>query len=170
MKDRLLFEQKKITAVEERRKAQENRKFAKALKSHKAKEKTEDKKRTLDAVKEWQKQSKAKRGGGQSLLPDRDEGLEDILEGRGGGGGGQHQQQRGGKPKPNKKRQAKDKKYGFGGPKRKLKQADSKSLNDFSGFNPKKGKVFGSGARRKGPGGKNRPGKTARNKARQQRR
>ncbi len=56
-----MFEQKKIVAVEERRKAQENRKFAKALKSHKAKEKGEDRKRTLDAVKEWQKQSKAKR-------------------------------------------------------------------------------------------------------------
>lgn len=55
MKDRLLFEQKKITAVEERRKQQENRKFSKALKSHKAKEKTEDKKRTLDAVKQWKK-------------------------------------------------------------------------------------------------------------------
>jgi len=50
-----LFEQKKITAVEERRKQQENRKFSKALKSHKAKEKTEDKKRTLDAVKQWKK-------------------------------------------------------------------------------------------------------------------
>jgi len=55
VKDRLLFEQKKITAVEERRKQQENRKFSKALKSHKAKEKTEDKKRTLDAVKQWKK-------------------------------------------------------------------------------------------------------------------
>lgn len=56
-----MFEQKKIAAVEERRKAQESRKFAKAAKSHKAKEKSEDRKRTLDAVKEWQKQSKAKR-------------------------------------------------------------------------------------------------------------
>lgn len=61
MKDRLVFEQKKIAAVEERRKAQENRKFAKAAKSHKAKEKSEDRKRTLNAVKEWQKESKAKR-------------------------------------------------------------------------------------------------------------
>lgn len=107
--------------------------------------------------------------GGNSLLPDRDDGLEDILEGR-QAGGSQQQQQRGGNPKPNKKRQGKDKKYGFGGPKRKLKQADSKSLNDFSAFNPKKGKTFGGSAKRKGPGGKNRPGKTARNKARQQRR
>lgn len=108
--------------------------------------------------------------GGNSLLPDHDDGLDDILEGR----GGQQQQQRGGKPKPNKKRIGKDKKYGFGGPKRKLKQADSKSLNDFSAFNPKKGKVFGGGAgAKKGGGGgkgKNRPGKTARQKARAQRR
>jgi rRNA-processing protein EBP2 len=114
-------------------------------------------------------QNPSQHSGGNSLLPDHDDGLEDILEGRGGGG----QQQRGGKPRPNKKRQAKDKKFGFGGPKRKLKQADSKSLNDFSAFNPKKGKSFGggggAGAKRKGAGA-SRPGKTARHKARQQRR
>ena len=61
VKDRLLFEQKKIAAVEERRRQQESRKYAKAAKSHKAKEKTEDRKRTLDAVKEWQRRSKAQR-------------------------------------------------------------------------------------------------------------
>ena len=67
-----MFEQKKITAVEERRKQQENRKFSKALKSHKAKEKTEDKKRTLDAVKQWKKDKahryvhREKRGRGRS--------------------------------------------------------------------------------------------------------
>jgi regulator of replication initiation timing len=44
-----------MTAVEERRKQQENRKFSKALKSHKAKEKTEDKKKTLEAVNQWKK-------------------------------------------------------------------------------------------------------------------
>lgn len=55
VKDRLLFEQKKIAAVEERRKQQENRKFSTALKSHKAKEKHDDRKRTLEAVKQWKK-------------------------------------------------------------------------------------------------------------------
>ncbi len=70
----------------------------------------------------------------------------------------------------NKRRQSKDKKYGFGGPKRKMKQADSKSLNDFSAFNPKKGKTFGGGRGGGGKGGAkkggSRPGKTARQKMR----
>lgn len=79
---------------------------------------------------------------------------------------------------------SKDKKYGFGGPKRHLKLADSKSLNDFSAFNPKKGKAFGpkgggggarggkSGGGRGGGGAKkggNRPGKTSRAKMRTKR-
>jgi hypothetical protein len=85
---------------------------------------------------------------------------------------------------------AKDKKYGFGGPKHLSKQNDKKSLNDFSSFNPKRGKATGGKKVRfnmvfqrpsftklhanphlrdplslqgKGP---NRPGKTARVKAR----
>lgn len=144
VKDRLLFEQKKITAVEERRKQQENRKFSKALKSHKAKEKTEDKKRTLDAVKQWKK-DKAHRGG---PLQD-DDGLDDVLAGRSPGGlFGARGRGRGGRGggaggAEGSRRLSKDKKYGFGGPKRHAKATDSKSLNDFSAFNPKKGKSFG---------------------------
>jgi hypothetical protein len=74
-----LFEQKKITAVEERRKQQENRKFSKALKSHKAKEKTEDKKRTLDAVKQWKKDKAhryVQRGGREGASEERAGGRE----------------------------------------------------------------------------------------------
>lgn len=100
------------------------------------------------------------------MLPDDDDGLDDVLAGRTGNSGGKQ------KGQANKRRMAKDKKYGFGGPKRKLKQADSKSLNDFSSFNPKKGKVFGGG-KKKGGGakkGKNRPGKTTRAKMRTKRR
>ena len=96
-----------------------------------------------------------------------------MLEGRGGGGGGQARGgARGGFKSPlNKKRQSKDKKYGFGGPKRKLKQADSKSLNDFTAFNPKKGKASGPGGAKKGGGaGGNRPGKTTRLKNRMKKR
>ena len=114
------------------------------------------------------------RGGGQGLLQD-DDGLDDVLEGRGGGGG---RGGRGGRSgPPNKKRMSKDKKFGFGGPKRKLKQTDSRSLNDLTSFNPKKGKVSGRGGggaggrkgAKKGKGG-NRPGKTARTKMRTQKR
>lgn len=239
--------------MEERRKQQENRKFSKALKSHKAKEKTEDKKRTLDAVKQWKKdkahryvqregvergseererqmQSKTKgrsasgsgqlgqkyarkgmqnvsikieiltlspclhtyhRGGTTGPLQD-DDGLDDVLAGRSPGGRfGARGSGRGGAGgrgggADGSRRMSKDKKYGFGGPKRHAKATDSKSLNDFSAFNPKKGKSFGpkgggGGARggKTGGGGRgggggakkggNRPGKTSRAKARTKR-
>lgn len=118
-----------------------------------------------------------------------DDGLDDVLAGRsprglfgargrgrggrGGGAGGAE----------GSRRLSKDKKYGFGGPKRHAKATDSKSLNDFSAFNPKKGKSFGpkggsggarggrrgGNARGRGGGAKkggNRPGKTSRAKAR----
>ena len=114
------------------------------------------------------------RNTGQGLLQD-DDGLDDVLEGRGGGGGGGSSRGRGGS-EANKRRLSKDKKYGFGGPKQKMKKTDSRSLNDFTNFNPKKGKVTGGG---RGGGGKgksggkkggNRPGKTARTKMRTKKR
>lgn len=43
------------------------------------------------------------------------------------------------------KREAKDKKYGFGGKKREKGQSDPRSLNDLSQYNPKQG---GSGRSR----------------------
>lgn len=96
-------------------------------------------------------------------MPD-DDGLDEVLAGRSPAGRGR------GASGPNKRRQSKDKKYGFGGSARKAKQTDSKSLNDFSAFNPKKGKTFG-GAKGKGKKsgakkGGNRPGKTTRQKMR----
>lgn len=45
----------------------------------------------------------------------------------------------------NIKREAKDKKYGFGGKKREKGQSDPRSLNDLSAYNPKQG---GSGRSR----------------------
>lgn len=68
---------------------------------------------------------------GQGLLPDND-GLDEVLDAKPSPRGG-----------ANKKRMAKDKKYGFGGPKHLSKQNDKKSLNDFSSFNPKRGKATG---------------------------
>lgn len=67
-----------------------------------------------------------------------------MLDGSPGG-------KKGGKGGINKKRLAKDKKYGFGGPKRTMKQNDRKSLNDFSDFNPKRGKSFGKKVRDSAP-------------------
>ena len=51
----------------------------------------------------------------------------------------------GGQGGRNTKREAKDKKYGFGGKKREKGQSDPRSLNDLSAYNPKHG---GSGRSR----------------------
>jgi len=121
-----------------------------------------------------------------------DDGLDDVLAGRSPGGlFGARGRGRGGRGggaggAEGSRRLSKDKKYGFGGPKRHAKATDSKSLNDFSAFNPKKGKSFGpkggsggarggrrgGNARGRGGGAKkggNRPGKTSRAKARTKR-
>jgi hypothetical protein len=73
---------------------------------------------------------------GQGLLPD-DDGLDEALDGVRDA----KRQRRDGPPQPNKKRVYKNKKYGMGGPKRGAKKSDPKSLNDFSDFNPKRGKA-----------------------------
>lgn len=67
-----------------------------------------------------------------------DDGLDAMLSGKFSGGG------RGGLGS-NHKREAKDKKYGFGGKKREKGQSDPRSLNDLSTFNPRQG---GSGKSR----------------------
>ncbi|CAM9461623.1 unnamed protein product [Phaeothamnion confervicola] len=158
IKDKLIFEQKKMEAFEQRKQRQDQRKYAKQVSAAKATERTARKKETLDAIDQWRKTAKS-RGGGP--LPDND-GLDDYLNANGkrgrtdGGGGG---------PLSTKKRAAADRKYGFGGPTRYKKSTDSKSLNDFSSFDPKKGKLVRKKGSRPNKGA-SRPGKSARQRGR----
>ena len=63
---------------------------------------------------------------------------------------------------PSKKRQAADRKYGFGGKRGRYKKSDPAALNDLSGYD-KRGN-FEGGKKRSAPGasGGKRPGKRAR--------
>lgn len=160
IKDRLIFETKKIEAVERRKSNKEQTVMAKERAAHRIAEKSEAKKAHLSAVEDWKKSAEQGRGrlGGRVSDMDADE---DQLRGLNGGGGGG----------PNKKRMAADKRYGFGGKRGRFKQNDAKDLNDMSGFNPRgsfaggqktsnsygKGKKGGGGG-----GGSKRPGKRAR--------
>ncbi|CAN0024430.1 unnamed protein product [Pylaiella littoralis] len=152
IKDKLIFEQQKMDAFEQRKARQEQRKYAKELNSNKVAEKSKRKKEGLEEIEQWKKGAKRQRGG---PLED-DDGLDAVLAGnkkgsRGGGPGGR-----------NLKREGKDKKYGFGGKKREKGQSDPRSLNDLSDYNPKQG---GSGRSRSKPAkGSNRPGKSVRTK------
>lgn len=61
---------------------------------------------------------------------------------------------------PNRKRQKKDERFGFGGKKRHAKSNDAQSSGDMKGYSVKKMKGGGGG----GKGGKARPGKSKRAK------
>jgi len=146
IKDKLIFEKKKMEAFEARKQREEQRQFSKAVGAERQKEKAAAKKDTLERVAQWRKRNKERSGG---VIADDDD-LDDVLSGKG--------------RKPGKKsfkRQQADKKFGHGGPNRLKKKADKKSLNDFRDFN--KGAFKNRGKRNQGA---NRPGKAARAKKR----
>eukprot|EP00611_Tribonema_gayanum_P032262 TRINITY_DN9546_c0_g1_i1.p1 TRINITY_DN9546_c0_g1~~TRINITY_DN9546_c0_g1_i1.p1 ORF type:complete len:308 (+),score=113.87 TRINITY_DN9546_c0_g1_i1:207-1130(+) len=161
IKDKLIFEQAKMDAFQQRKARSEQRKYAKEVSAEKQKEKSAKKKEALDAVAQWRKDAKAK-GGAGGPLPDND-GLDDYLSGK--------KRARDSTGGPPNKRAAKDKKFGFGGVPGRIKKAnDKKSVNDFSTFNPKKGTMVMKKGKGKGKGAPNkggsRPGKSTRQKAR----
>lgn len=138
VKDKLIYEQKKITAVEERKKSQAHRKVAKEIQAEKLKQRTQQKNDTLDAVKQWKKRKNSDKNG---LIDDKnDEQLESIVsennsnkrkrDDGGNAKGGSDSK----KPRVNHMRESKDKKFGFGGKKRFAKRNDKESTNDFSQF------------------------------------
>jgi len=156
IKDRLIFETKKIEAVERRKSNKEQTVMAKERAAHRIAEKSKAKKAHMSAVEDWKKSAEQGRGrlGGKVHDMDADE---DQLRGLGGG--------------PNNKRMNADKRYGFGGKRGRFKQNDPKDLNDMSGFKPrgsfpggqKTTNSFGKGKKGGGGGGgAKRPGKRAR--------
>lgn len=143
VKDRLIFETKKMDAVAQRKSNKEQKLRSKEKKANKLAEKAKRKKDHFQQVDEWAKAAASNRGG--ALADDDDD---QFL-----------------RSNSNKKRMAADKKYGYGGKRGRFKQNDPRSLNDMSGFNPR-GNF--SGGSKKGSGA-NRKGKRARDAARSRR-
>lgn len=144
IKDRLIFESKKIEAVSMRKSNKEQKLRVKESQANRAAEKSKRKRDHFKSLEDWQSSGNR-----------NDSALMDALEGK----------------RSNKKRMIADRKYGFGGQKPRFKQNDKKDLNDSSGFNPrgnfpggmKRGSKQGKGG--SGGGGGNaghRPGKRAR--------
>jgi len=134
VKDRLLFESKKIAAFEQRKMNKEVKLRSKEQKNKAQELKNKDKREHFDALKNWERDGKRRR---DEMNDDDDENrFNRYFNGK------------------NPRRAALDRKYGFGGTKKRghFKQTDKKALNDFSDF--KKGK---------------RPGKRARDAKRQRR-
>ena len=166
IKDRLIYETKKMDAVQRRKSNKEHTLMAKERNAHRLAEKAKSKKAHMSAVDDWKKDVERNRSGRFVGDSQEDDGrLRGMMGGRGGGGGG-----------PNKRRESANKRYGFGGKTDRFKQNDQKTLNDMSGFNPRGGFAGGgrktpggSGGGKKrsnSGGGKKRPGKRARDSAR----
>lgn len=171
VKDRLIFETKKMDAVAQRKSNKEHKLRAKEAQANKTAEKNKRKREHFAHLDDWARSAAAKRGG-RALDDGEDEDrLRSFGQGRNGGGGGRG-------ASPNNKRIAADKKFGFGGKKGRFKSNDRKTLNDTSAFNPRGGGFSGgmkkvsahkAGGGGKGKAGNKRPGKRARDAKRSQR-
>jgi rRNA-processing protein EBP2 len=138
VKDRLIFENKKIDAVAQRKSNKEQKLRSKESAANKVAEKLKRKKDHFKELDDWAQSAASNRG----------------RNGKDDDGAG------GGDKVFNRKRMAADKKYGHGGKKGRFKQNDSTSKQDVSGFNPRgnfagglkktAGGSSGGGASRKG--------------------
>jgi len=155
VKDRLIFENKKIEAVAQRKSNKEQKLRAKESHADRLAEKAKRKRDHFQEVEEWANSAAKNRGG--VLREDVDD---YFLNNRYNGTG------------PSRKRQNADKRFGYGGKKGRFKQNDRKSINNVSAFNPrgnfaggmkKSYKKDGSGA------GASRAGKRARDAKRARR-
>jgi rRNA-processing protein EBP2 len=154
VKDRLIFETKKIEAVAQRKSNKEQKLRAKESQANRLTEIAKRKREHFQQVEDWANSVAKQRG--NALQDDMDE---KFLGGR---------NQKG----PNKKRQAADRKFGFGGKRGRFKQNDRESMNDTSAFNHRGN--FAGGMKRvssfsKSGSGSRRPGKRARDAKRARR-
>jgi rRNA-processing protein EBP2 len=149
VKDRLIFETKKMEAVAQRKSNKEQKLRAKESHANKLMEKGKRKRDHFQEVDDWAQSAAKNRGG--ALRDDADEA---YLRGNKG---------------PNKKRETADRKFGFGGKSGRFKQNDPKFKNDTTGYNPR-GNFPGMGTKKsaKSPSGAGaaRPGKRARDSKR----
>merc|ERR1712238_340370 len=152
VKDRLIFENKKIEAVAQRKSNKEQKLRAKESQTNRLAEKAKRKKDHFQEVEEWANSAAKNRGGGL-----REEMDDHFLNNRNNRSG------------PNKKREAADRKFGFGDKKGRFKQNDRKSMNDMSGFNPRGNFAEGMKRTAKNGAGAERAGKRARDAKRARR-
>ena len=161
IKDRLITEEKKMAAFEERKQRDINKKFNKQVAALKKSNKSQSTKQFNEDVTNLRKDSSRS----SDSKEDKEDKLNKILTGAGRGDGS-------GK---SKKRLGYDKKYGHGGKESKSKKSTSKSINDLSDYNPRGGKFVRredhSSVKKgkKGAKGNSRPGKSTRDKKRSDR-
>ncbi|DBB00534.1 TPA: hypothetical protein ACH3X3_002233 [Trebouxia sp. C0006] len=127
VKQQLMHEQEQMEAVEQRQKQRETKKFSKAVQAERTKEKAQQKKANISDITRLRKQ-RQKSGFAGEL--DLDETLDHKRP------PGKPSQRGGMAPQSNKRRQAKDEKFGFGGRKRQMKSNDASSAADMDSYKP----------------------------------
>jgi rRNA-processing protein EBP2 len=154
VKDRLIFETKKMDAVAQRKSNKEQKLRSKEAQVNKQVEKAKKKRDHFKQLEEWAQSAAASRG---KHLKDNDEMFLKSMN-------NEH-------PRKSEKRKLADKKYGFGGKRGRFKQNDPKEYDNLKGFNMK-GNFPGIGTRNssssktKNGAGANRKGKRARDASR----
>lgn len=134
----LLAQQKRIEVVEERKKKRDSKKYGREVQQEKERSRDERKRAQMDSLHKWRKQGKpdANISDEQFLVSlERDSAVQRTSEKRGREketplSYKQLKKQR----TPNPKRQAKNAKYGFGGPQRRKKSNNKDSFANTKGF------------------------------------
>lgn len=140
VRSRASEEERRIKVVEDRKKSHAAKKFAKKARSKKLEARAQEKRQTLTDIDSWKQKNRA-----EGTHEDSKD-LDDILDRQKRGKNEQTEgPRRKGEPKLSKKRKGYDDKFGFGGKKKRMKQNDSSSVNDFSGFPGARGKGKGKG-------------------------
>ncbi|KAJ2501225.1 RRNA processing protein [Coemansia sp. RSA 1972] len=154
IRDKLITQQKGIQNAEEAKKQRELRKYGKQIQQEKLKEREDQKKASLDKIATIKKRLRS------GNLGDADD-FDIDVDSDDGAGARSSSNKKGGKQAPNKKRQLKNEKFGFGGKKRGIKRNTADSTGDMSEFSVKRNKStsFGGSAKK---GKSKRPGKAKR--------
>ena len=141
VRQKILSKQMSAERSEKAKKMRELRKYGKKVQQEVLLKRQKEKKEMIESVKKYRK--------GQAGA----EALSFLDDNKGGKG-----QQKGKDGQKNPKREFKNKKFGFGGQKKRSKLNTKESMNDMSSFNPAKH----SNRKGKKMGNKNRPGKSKR--------
>eukprot|EP01026_Neomeris_dumetosa_P061913 TRINITY_DN5850_c1_g1_i1.p1 TRINITY_DN5850_c1_g1~~TRINITY_DN5850_c1_g1_i1.p1 ORF type:complete len:293 (-),score=62.48 TRINITY_DN5850_c1_g1_i1:174-1052(-) len=152
VKQQLVYQQQVIQRIDEKRKARESKKFAKMVQAEKKQQREQDRKSDFENVKQLRKQRARSGFAGDMDFEMELAKMEAEQQSQLKASGVRFQ-----KRDKSKKKQYKDAKYGFGGPKRLRKKNDAVSTADTSGFRQGKFKV-----RKKGGQVQQRPGKARR--------
>jgi len=156
---RLLQEKQRIEEFEEKKKQKEMKKFGKQVQIEKQQEKIKNKKDNLESIKKW-REKKKQDGGADDFDIALEE--EDPKVKRNNLSKNKDPLKR----KVSHKRELKNKKYGFGGPKKRTKNNTAESAADDSGFSARANKKYLGSQRGVKKGSQlKRPGKVARLKS-----